>query len=179
MDETKIISVDPKAPFDQAIFDEYDICITGAALKQYQHRPSWIQLVQHTWVYSRVSPAHKEFILTTLRELGYTTLMAGDGTNDVGALKQAHVGVALLDGSPEDLKAIAENQKNQRLKAVYEQQCKISARFNQAHHLFLLLFETSTRSLWRRKRLLSQTCSRPGEKIRWRRWVMAEVPGLL
>ncbi len=131
VDETTIIDVDPKAPFDREIFAKYDICITGAALKLYEHQASWLDLIQYTWVYSRVSPVQKEFILSTLRNLGYTTLMAGDGTNDVGALKQAHVGVALLDGTPEDLKAIAENQKNQRLKSVYEQQCKISARFNQ------------------------------------------------
>lgn len=131
MDESKIIPVDPSEPFDQALFDEYDICVTGPAMKQYESRPSWNDLVQNTWVYARVSPSQKEFILTSFKNLGYTTLMAGDGTNDVGALKQAHIGVALLDGTPEDLKKIAEHQKNERIKKVYESQLKISAKFNQ------------------------------------------------
>jgi cation-transporting ATPase 13A1 len=131
VDDTISIDVDPTAPFDQKLFDQYDICVTGVALKQFEERPSWIQLVQHTWVYARVSPSQKEFILTTFKNLGFTTLMAGDGTNDVGALKQAHIGVALLDGSMEDLKKIAEHQKVERIKKVYEQQVSLSARFNQ------------------------------------------------
>jgi cation-transporting ATPase 13A1 len=131
VNETKVIPVNPDEPFDQTLFAEYDICITGVALKQYETRSSWLDLARHCWVYARVSPAQKEFILNTLRDLGYTTLMAGDGTNDVGALKAAHIGVALLDGTADDLKAIAEHQKTERLKKVYEQQCKISARFNQ------------------------------------------------
>ncbi|KAK0496969.1 endoplasmic reticulum Ca-transporting P-type ATPase [Armillaria luteobubalina] len=131
VDESKIIPVNPEDPIDTFLFEEYDICITGAAMKQYESRPAWKDLVQNTWVYARVSPAQKEYILTTLKTLGYITLMAGDGTNDVGALKQAHVGVALLDGTPEDLQKIAEHQKFERIKKVYESQLKISARFNQ------------------------------------------------
>lgn len=105
--------------------------MTGAAVKQFEGKPSWQKLVQHTWVYARVSPSQKEYILTSLKSLGYITLMAGDGTNDVGALKQAHIGVALLDGTPEDLAKIAEHQKIERIKKVYETQLKMSARFNQ------------------------------------------------
>lgn len=105
--------------------------MTGAALKQFEGKPAWQSLVQNTWVYARVSPLQKEYILTSLKTLGYTTLMAGDGTNDVGALKQAHIGVALLDGSPEDLQKIAEHAKNERIKKAYEVQLKVSQRFNQ------------------------------------------------
>lgn len=122
----------PLEPLDTALFDEYDICVTGPALRQYEDQADkYSQLIQNTWVYARVSPSQKESILTTFKALGYVTLMAGDGTNDVGALKQAHIGVALLDGTPEDLQKIAEHHRLERLKSVYETQLKFSGRFNQ------------------------------------------------
>ena len=94
---------------DESLLAKYDTCITVAAAKQLEGKPSWKALVQHTWVYARVSPSQKELILTSLKSLGYIALMASDGTNDVGALKQAHIGVALLDGTPEGLKKIAKH----------------------------------------------------------------------
>lgn len=130
VDDKIQIDVDPSQPLDQSILDKYDLCLTGPAMSQFMGKASMTQLLEHTWVYARVSPSQKEYLLTGLKDLGYTTLMAGDGTNDVGALKQAHVGVALLDGTPEDLKKIAERQRIDRMKDMYEQQKKLAARFN-------------------------------------------------
>ena len=130
-DESKLIDVKVGEPIDRDILAKYDLCMTGAALKQFADRPEWNDLVQHVWVYARVSPAQKEFILSTLKDLDFVTLMAGDGTNDVGALKRAHIGVALLNGTMDDLKKIGEHQRNERVKKVYETQLKMSRRFNQ------------------------------------------------
>ncbi|KAI8357368.1 cation transporting ATPase [Choanephora cucurbitarum] len=132
IDESYRIEVDPSEPLDKELLKKHDLCLTGSAMSQFMlQKDNMNVILEHTWVYARVSPSQKEYLLTGLKDLGYTTLMAGDGTNDVGALKQAHIGVALLDGTPEDLQKIAERQRIERMKAMYEQQKSISARFNQ------------------------------------------------
>jgi magnesium-transporting ATPase (P-type) len=56
-------------------------------------------LVEFVRVFARMSPTQKEDVLVHLNAKGHHTLMCGDGTNDVGALKASHVGVALLQPS--------------------------------------------------------------------------------
>ncbi|CAM9907074.1 unnamed protein product, partial [Hapterophycus canaliculatus] len=57
-------------------------------------------LCSHATVFARVSPAQKELIIGELNASGRTTVMCGDGTNDVGALRRAHVGISIVN-SPE------------------------------------------------------------------------------
>lgn len=122
----------PAAELHRHLFDEYDVCVTGVALRQFEEYPDKLrELVSNAVVYARVSPNQKELILSVLRSLGYVTLMAGDGTNDVGALKMANIGVALLNGTEEDMNKIAERQRLERMKKQYEAQLSLMARWNQ------------------------------------------------
>lgn len=131
IDEKTNIPVDPSQHLDPEILRTKDICVTGYALAKFTGQRALPTLLRHTWVYARVSPKQKEEILVGLKGLGYTTLMCGDGTNDVGALKQAHVGVALLNGTPDDLNKISEHFRNTKMKEMYEKQVAIMKRFNQ------------------------------------------------
>jgi cation-transporting ATPase 13A1 len=47
-------------------------------------------------VYARHSPHQKEAVLAAYNRGGYITCMCGDGTNDVGALKRASVGISIV-----------------------------------------------------------------------------------
>ncbi|KAG0646361.1 Manganese-transporting ATPase 1 [Hyphodiscus hymeniophilus] len=131
VDDAISIPVDPTKPIDQKIIENNDLCVTGYALSKFAGQVALPTIYRYAWVYARVSPKQKEEILMGLKDLGYHTLMAGDGTNDVGALKQAHIGVALLNGSQDDLNRIAEHFRNNKMKELYEKQCSMMKRFNQ------------------------------------------------
>ncbi|CEM01515.1 unnamed protein product [Vitrella brassicaformis CCMP3155] len=73
----------------------YDLCMPGPMLRLLKDKDASV-VIPHVCVFARVSPQQKEQVIVSLNSMGRITLMCGDGTNDVGALKAAHVGVSLL-----------------------------------------------------------------------------------
>ncbi|KAJ3038828.1 hypothetical protein HDV00_000316 [Rhizophlyctis rosea] len=125
IDEKVTFTTDLDSPAFDPRLDKFDLCCTGKGLSELVGKKCFAALLPRIWVWARVSPSQKELILMELKSAGYTTLMCGDGTNDVGALKQAHVGIALLDGTPEGIKKLNEKMMEERKKALAEQQAKM------------------------------------------------------
>ncbi len=77
----------------------YDLTVTGTNLEAaYEYDAATKTILSHFKVFARMKPDEKETVIECLHSVGKLCLMCGDGANDVGALKQADVGVALLSG---------------------------------------------------------------------------------
>ena len=73
------------------------VAMTGAALIEMQKNDKVLldTLMPITIIFSRAKPDQKTWIIEWLIKNGKQVGMCGDGTNDCGALKAAHVGLAL------------------------------------------------------------------------------------
>ena len=84
------LSMDHGYKVKQSQIDEKLLLLSPPAQKVLQ------KLVPIVSVFARHAPHQKEAVVAALNASGYRTLMCGDGTNDVGALKRAHVGISII-----------------------------------------------------------------------------------
>jgi len=71
--------------------------IDGKAMQE--SGPELLALVERTSVFGRISPEQKRDVVSALRAAGHTVAMVGDGVNDVLAMKEADIGIAMGGGS--------------------------------------------------------------------------------
>lgn len=74
-----------------------DLAITGDIwIKMLQDDPKYAaSIAKYIRVFGRCNPSDKVAVVAHFVEGGYKTLMCGDGQNDCGSLKSAHIGIAL------------------------------------------------------------------------------------
>jgi magnesium-transporting ATPase (P-type) len=93
---------------------DIDLAVTGEVWQSLlRDIPKMEQdLAEHIRIYGRCTPVDKVSVVTTFIDRGYITLMCGDGGNDCGALKTAHVGIALSDAEASIVSAFTSLDKN-------------------------------------------------------------------
>ena len=70
----------------------------GINLSDEKH-PNYSKLVKEYNIFTRVKPEQKKFLVKALRAAGKTVAMTGDGVNDILAMKEADVSLAIGEGA--------------------------------------------------------------------------------
>lgn len=102
-------------------------------------------------VFSRMTPDAKETVIECLHSVDSTCLMCGDGANDVGALKGADVGVALLTGFG-DINVDKTDEKEEKTSEKKEDNSQVTAymsqdQLNQIRAMPVMLLKMKIRSI--------------------------------
>jgi len=99
-----------------------------------------IGIMEKYVVFGRVSPEQKKRIVIALKAAGHTVAMTGDGVNDMLAIKEADMGIAMNSGSPAT-KAVARlillDGKFSHLPKVVDEGRQVIANIERVSMLFL------------------------------------------
>jgi cation-transporting ATPase 13A1 len=82
------------------------------------------ELVPLVSVFARHAPRQKEAVVAAFNRGGHHTLMCGDGTNDVGALRRAHVGISIISAPEVEAKQRSATEAISRVKAEHKRERK-------------------------------------------------------
>jgi len=105
--DDKVISKTSTPAENEKLSSNYMLCINGDVLEAISTLEIVSKFIKCIHIFSRTSPNQKDFIVGKLNKEGFVTMMCGDGTNDVGSLKRADVGLAIVnnkDPSKDDKK---------------------------------------------------------------------------
>ncbi|KAK4878700.1 hypothetical protein RN001_011206 [Aquatica leii] len=83
----------------KTLFNNYRFGLSGKVWGVIRdHYPELIpKLITRGSIFARMSPDQKQQLVEELQNMGYCVAMCGDGANDCGALKAAHVGISLSE----------------------------------------------------------------------------------
>lgn len=98
---------------DYLVEDLSDVALTGQALNFLKKNdPALLETIMpKVIIFSRAKPDEKTWIIEWLIKSGKNVGMCGDGTNDCGALKAAHVGLALSSAEASIVAPFTSGQK--------------------------------------------------------------------
>ena len=98
--DIKIISGDNLKTV-QAIAQQTGVRSTdqGVDLSSIQNPINYDRLAKNYTIFARVTPAQKKSLILALKKQGKTVAMTGDGVNDILAMKEADVSLAIGEGS--------------------------------------------------------------------------------
>eukprot|EP00457_Paulinella_chromatophora_P000918 gb/GEZN01000920.1/.p1 GENE.gb/GEZN01000920.1/~~gb/GEZN01000920.1/.p1 ORF type:complete len:1052 (+),score=142.19 gb/GEZN01000920.1/:316-3156(+) len=117
-----------------------ELAVTGPVFRELLRSGQLRQLLTRIRIFGRMTPGDKVSVVQEWVKHGWITLMCGDGGNDVGALRIAHVGVALSSAEASIVSPFTAQDKSCMavLQVLLEGRCALSASFSS--YKFMLMY---------------------------------------
>ncbi|KAE8999169.1 putative cation-transporting ATPase 13A3 [Phytophthora rubi] len=142
--------------------DDVELAVTGAAFNRLKSSGEMNQLLFHIRIFSRMTPDDKVECVKMHMEAGAVTGMCGDGGNDCGALRIAHVGIALSDADASVVSPFTSKAKTIQsvVDICREGRCSLATSFASVKFLIMYGVIASTLRLfqWYNATILSEWC---------------------